>query len=118
MEEKNKKNKREIGAFYEERAEEFLKERKVLILEKNYRTRRAEIDLIGIEGLTLVFFEVKFRSRTGMGYPLEAVDQRKREKIRSAARQYIAREKKYGMEMRFDCIGILGEEIEWIRNAF
>lgn len=117
-EKRARKNTRETGSIHEERAAASLEEQGILILERNYRTRSAEIDIIGLDGSTLVFFEVKFRSRAGMGYPLEAVNRRKQEKIRSAAREYIASKKRCGTAMRFDCIGILGEETEWIKNAF
>ncbi len=52
-------NKREIGAAYEEAAAVFLEKKGVRILERNFRCRQGEIDLIGRDGEYLVFFEVK-----------------------------------------------------------
>lgn len=112
------KDKKEIGFIYEEKAAEYLANHKVDILEKNYRCRRAEIDIIGMDRDTLVFFEVKYRSGAGMGDPLEAVNRRKRAKIRNAAIHYCAQHQVYDIPMRFDCIGIIGKEINWIKNAF
>ena len=110
---------RRTGAQMEGLAAEYLTARGVSILERNYRTRTAEVDLIGREGGYLVFFEVKYRSSTRMGSPLEAVNAAKQKKIRDAARRYLYENGlPADQPVRFDCIGILGGEITWIRNAF
>ena len=80
-------------------------------LERNYRTRYGEIDLVVRRGATLVFVEVKSRRGTGFGEPLEAVTPRKQEQVRLMAEQYLA-DKEPGFaesfeEMRFDAVGIL-----------
>lgn len=59
------------------------------ILEKNFRDRRGEIDLIAKDGRTLVFVEVKYRKNARNGYPEEAVDTRKQKKIRETAAYYV-----------------------------
>ena len=67
-------NKREIGDNYELLAADYLRNNGVKILVKNYRNRFGEIDLIGYDGETLVFFEVKYRNNLQSGYAEEAVD--------------------------------------------
>jgi len=112
-------NRRETGTRYEKRAADYLRERGVRILEQNYRTRYGEIDLVGMDGAYLVFFEVKYRSNDRLGYPLEAVNPRKQKTIMNTARAYL-RERGVapGTPVRFDCVGILGGETEWVKNAF
>jgi putative endonuclease len=97
----------------------YLKEQGYVILEKNFRCRMGEIDLIAREGSYLVFVEVKYRSNASLGDPLEAVDRRKQATIRKVASWYLM---KKGLSdrvpCRFDVVGILGKEITLIRNAF
>lgn len=112
-------NKREVGSRYEEAAAAFLQKQGFRVLEKNFRCRQGEIDLVCREGKTLVFTEVKYRSDASWGSPFEAVGFRKQEKIRRTALFYLCR---YGypenMPCRFDVVGITGDNIQLIRNAF
>lgn len=111
-------NKRQIGSIGEDMAVEFLKSRGVKILERNYRNRFGEIDIIGMEDNTLLFIEVKYRKNESFGYPLEAVGFAKQEKIRKMARFFLNENHYYHYNIRFDCIGIIGSQIEWIKGAF
>lgn len=112
-------NKRTIGSRYEEIAAAFLTGQGVRILERNYRNRTGEIDLIGREGNSRIFVEVKGRRSDRQGDPAEAVTPAKQERIRRTALWYLM---KQGLPAdtpcRFDVIAILGTEIRWIRNAF
>ena len=112
-------NKRRTGAAYEEKAASWLEEHGMQILERNYRCRRGEIDLIAMDGKYLVFVEVKYRRDLHAGYPAEAVDARKQKRIAGAAVCY-CRERKISQDQpcRFDVVGILGDEIEHIKDAF
>lgn len=112
-------NKRETGTRYEEAAADYLRQRGLSILEQNYRCREGEIDLIAKDGSYLVFVEVKYRKDTAKGYPAEAVDHYKQQHILKTARYYLYNHR-YGEDTpcRFDVIGILDHEIEWIQNAF
>ncbi len=74
LKKEEKVNKREVGGFYEEAAALFLSKKGVRILERNYRCRQGEIDLIGLDGEYLVFFEVKYRKDEEAGLPAEAVN--------------------------------------------
>jgi len=111
-------NKRQIGSIGEDMAVEFLKSCGVKILERNYQNRFGEIDIIGMEDNTLLFIEVKYRKNKSFGYPLEAVGFAKREKIRKMARFFLNENHYYSYNIRFDCIGIIGSQIEWIKGAF
>ena len=111
-------NRRETGTQYEERAAEYLIAQNYQILERNYRIRSGEIDIIARDGTVLVFIEVKYRKNDESGNPLEAVDIRKQKKIINVARYYLY-QKKYGdVPCRFDVIGICGSHIELIKDAF
>lgn len=114
-----RENKRLIGSRYEQMAADFLTAQGAVIIEKNYRCRHGEIDLIVRDGRYLVFTEVKYRKDGRMGDPAEAVDFHKQQRIRQTARYYLY-SRRYGEDTpcRFDVISILGDEIHWIRNAF
>ncbi len=113
-------NKRQIGAKWEKLVAGYLKDKGYMILQMNYRTRYSEIDVIAEDGEYLVFIEVKYRKTAGSGYPVEAVDARKISRIRNAALYYL-RDNHYIIDdtnIRFDVVGILGNEIKHIINAF
>ena len=84
------KNKRKVGAFYEEIAADYLVSQGVMILERNYRNWLGEIDLIGMtaDGW-LIFVEVKYRSSERSGSPLAAVNGRKQLVISKVAVEYL-----------------------------
>lgn len=110
---------REQGRRYETFAAEYLKNLGYQILEQNFYCRQGEIDLIAKEGKYLVFIEVKYRKTLHSGAPAEAVNRKKQQKIRQAARYYLYR-KNYNEEVpcRFDVVSIAGEKISVIRDAF
>ena len=112
-------NRRKEGAYYENLVAEYLKTQGYEILEKNYRCRIGEIDLIAKEGETLVFVEVKYRRSSEAGDPAEAVDARKQARILRTARYYMTR---YHISedtpCRFDVVAVLGSNVRLIRDAF
>ncbi len=112
-------NKRKVGAEYEELTADFLIKKGIKILERNFRCRGGEIDIIGRDDKTVVFFEVKYRKNKDTGYPIEAVDRRKQATISRVADYYrLTHGLSESASFRFDVIGILGDEITWYRNAF
>lgn len=111
-------NRRKIGQEQEKLAAKYLEEKGYEILERNYRIRTGEIDLIARDARYLVFIEVKYRKNLQMGDPLEAVDVRKQQRIYQTARYYLHQKKWENMPCRFDVIGITGTQICHIRNAF
>ncbi len=113
-------NNREVGNTGEKIAKEYLIEQDFKILERNYRTRFGEIDLIAAKNERIVFVEVKSRNSLNYGYPSEAVNQKKKNKIISTAKHYIMMNELRNMDFRFDVIEVYlkDENIHHIENAF
>lgn len=112
-------NKRSVGTAYEQIASEYLEAQGFVILEKNYRNRYGEIDIVAQEGKTICFVEVKYRSSNRYGYPIEAVDYRKQKKILAVSRYYLLMHgQSEWTPCRFDIVAIEGKEITLLRNAF
>ncbi len=109
------------GKQGEELAATFLKNKGLKIIARNVRLKSGEIDIIARADDTLVFVEVKTRSSTAFGSPLEAVDARKMRQVSRAAQEYLIRNGGHDQAMRFDVVGILlgaDIDIEHIENAF
>ena len=112
-------NKRQTGTSYERKAEEYLIEKGYTILERNFRCRSGELDLIAKDGEYICFVEVKYRATNAYGNPLEAVDYRKQLQIRKVAKFYLMKQKLgEWTPCRFDVIGFCGEEMVHIEHAF
>lgn len=117
-------NRRSCGSYYEEMAAEYLQNRGHRILEKNFRCRMGEIDLISRVGRedypdTLVFTEVKFRSSGVCGEAVSAVDRRKQSKIYRVAQFYMMKHHiPEDTRCRFDVIAFDGGQIHHYPNAF
>ena len=110
-----------VGQQGEQLAERYLKRRGFRIVARNFRAAGAEIDLVAMDGETLVFIEVKRRIGTSAGTPGEAVDARKQEQIRRAARIFVGRYRANDHRMRFDVVAISGADrpqIEHLKDAF
>jgi len=92
------------------------------ILARNYQTPRGEIDIIGMEGDTIVFVEVKARRSDHFGNPKCAVTRSKQKKISMAALHYLKSTKQSDAKARFDVVSIRSggsdPAIELIRSAF
>lgn len=102
-----------LGAAGEQLAAEHLVRRGFQIIERNYRTRWGELDIIAVKDRTIVFCEVKTRVVAGGADreardPLESVNVRKRTKVRRMARRWLfeRRERPHADELRFDAIGV------------
>ena len=112
-------NNYEKGRKYEEKAASYLITQGYSIVATDYRSRHAQIDIIGMEGNVLAFIEVKYRRSANPQDPLEAVDIRKQRRISSAASQYLTEHGGNGASSyRFDVVSFLGETPQLIRNAF
>jgi putative endonuclease len=98
---------RASGAWGEELALRYLRRLGYTLVERNYRTRLGELDLIVRKGTTLVFVEVKLRRGTAFGDPLEAVTPHKQAKIRSLAELYLLDREPAFDTVRLDVVGIL-----------
>lgn len=114
---------KQFGRQGEEIAGRFLARHGYKILERNYRTPVGELDIVAMDGGTLVFVEVKSRRSRSFGEPGDAVDARKRRQMGRAALSYMVKKKKSGLHCRFDVVGITalagGEpEVELVKDAF
>ena len=108
------------GREAERLAAQYLEAHGQRLVERNFRVRGGEIDLICLEGRTLVFIEVRLRSRADFGGAGASITASKRRRLIMTAHHYLARHRFTG-DCRFDCIlmsGLQLESIEWIRDAF
>jgi putative endonuclease len=107
----------EMGQRGEKVAQFFLAEKGYKILHVNWRNRKAEIDIIAMDGNTIVFVEVKTRQSNLYGDPENAVDFKKQKRIIHAANAYVT---KYRIEndARFDIISILIEKTATVINHY
>ena len=113
-------SKYEKGQKGQTEAENFLQKNNYKILEKNFRTRTGEIDLIAFDNKNgyIAFIEVKYRTSTNYGLPSEAVGSKKQQKIIRTALYYISKNKLSDRDFRFDVIEVLGTSVNHIENAF
>lgn len=96
-----------LGQTGEDAAERYLKEKGYRILERNYRLKMGEVDIIALDRDTVVFVEVKTRRGISHGTPAEAVNLRKQRRIVKAATAYIIGKKLVDVSCRFDIISII-----------
>lgn len=113
-------NKRNLGKEKETLAASYLQKKGYRILEMNYQVRQAEIDIIAYDKETLVFVEVKYRKNETAGNPLEAITVNKQRRICKAALFYMNQKRidPYTVSLRFDAVGMTGEKIIHVENAF
>lgn len=111
-----------FGLLGEDLACAALEERGYRIVERRYRTRAGELDIIAQHGACLVFVEVKARQSGSFGDPEEAVTLQKQQKVVWMATDYLARLKSPDVPCRFDVVGINSETdpptITIIEDAF
>jgi putative endonuclease len=88
------------------------------VIERNWRSRIGEIDLICARGNVLVFCEVKSRRTDRLGAPLEAVTRPKQIRVRRLAAEYLFLHTCGGHDVRFDVAGILGDTLSVVEDAF
>ncbi len=93
------------------------------ILDRNWRCRAGELDLVLGRGRALVFCEVKTRSSTRFGAPIEAISREKSQRIRRLAAQWLAEYPRAGRDLRFDVASVMVERgrapvVEIIEGAF
>ena len=116
-------DKRTLGQRGEAIAAAYLLGKKFAIVEKNYRCKGGEVDIIAREGNTFVFVEVKTRRSLSFGPPQLALTPFKQRQISKAALTWLAKKQLFGASARFDVIAILMPDhnvpvIDHIRNAF
>jgi putative endonuclease len=107
------------GAAAEEAAAQYLLQRGLRVVERNFRVRGGEIDLICRDGPNVVFVEVRLRRRSDYGGAAASITAAKQARIVMAARHWLVRHGQYNdCPCRFDCVLLDGEHLEWLRDAF
>lgn len=109
------------GEQAEALAADWLCRRGLRILERNFRVRGGEIDLVCAEGGTLVFVEVRLRRNRDFGGAAASITAGKRRRIVHAARHYLQRHPGHRGDCRFDCLlldRLAPEAITWLPAAF
>jgi len=107
-----------LGRQGEEMACGFLQARGYRILQRNWRCRAGEIDIVARDGKYLCFVEVKTRYSVRYGMAEEAVDFRKRKQLSKLACLYLSDHGLKEIPVRFDVVAICGTQMRLIRNAF
>ena len=111
-----------LGSGGERAAADFLLARGYHVLERNFRCRGGEIDLIALDGGTLVFVEVKVRRTLARGAPIEAVTAVKQARVRRAAQEYLTFCGRVFPRIRFDVISVMktakNTDITHLKAAF
>ena len=107
-----------LGHLGEERAVAYYRAHGYAVLERNWRCRAGEVDLICARGRTLVVCEVKARGQTAHGHPLEAVTRAKQLRLRRLAGAYLRSQDRRWAEVRFDVAAVLGATLHVVEGAF
>jgi putative endonuclease len=99
-------NLQELGAAGEKEVSRYLQKRGVLIVDRNWRIKGGEIDLVAEDAGTIVFVEVKTRRSFAFGSPLEAITPEKAFRLQRLALAWMAINKRWGQDYRIDCAGV------------
>ena len=97
----------ELGAHGERIAAAYLTDLGLRLLDRNWRCRDGELDIVAREGAALVFCEVKTRRGIGYGHPVEAVTPAKQRRLRILAQRWLAAHEEHAPDLRFDVVGVL-----------
>lgn len=117
-------NKQISGQAAEDFAQRHLQQQGLRLLFQNWTCRSGELDLVMLDGDTVVFVEVRYRRHAAWGGALESVDLRKQQKLIKAAQLFLQKESRWARHpCRFDVVAIgaaanNAEKPNWIRNAF
>jgi len=110
------------GNLGEDAAARYLESRGLRVVERNWRYRQWELDLVCRDGDTLVFVEVKTRAAGTMGSPADGLTRAKRARLVRAAAQYLTKHDLWDAPCRFDLAGVTDTgaslDVEHIKNAF
>lgn len=112
LSEKRKTTAGSIGALGEEAAVKTLRKYGYRIVERNFKTKMGEIDIIAKDGEYTCFIEVKLRKRNDFGTPADAIDSAKRRRIINTAMLYAKMKNIYDTPMRFDAVLINADTVD------
>lgn len=112
-----------LGQYGEDLAVNLLKGKGYAIIARNEIINRREVDIIARDGDLLVFVEVKTRSGGSFGHPLEAIDNKRRERLKSAGKIYLHANRLKNVSLRFDAVSVIASEngaplVEHFKNVF
>jgi putative endonuclease len=107
-----------LGRAGEDRAADWYLARGYQIVERNWRNKLGELDLVCARGNVVVFCEVKTRRSDRMGLPAEAVTRIKQLRLRRLAAEYLSLHGCGPCDVRFDVVAILGGDLHVIERAF
>ncbi|NLT48280.1 MAG: YraN family protein [Clostridiales bacterium] len=102
--------RKQIGAKGEEAAAKYLTGQGYRIIDKNFKCRIGELDIIAMEGQTLVIIEVKTRSNLSYGLPCESITTEKKRHILRTLQYYVMVHRLEELDLRIDVIEILSRE--------
>ena len=113
----------DLGPRGERIAAAYLAHAGLRVLDRNWRCREGELDIVARDGDALVFCEVKTRRGVGFGHPVEAVTPAKQRRLRLLAQRWLAAHDHHAPDLRFDVVGVLvlGHEpaqVTHLRGAF
>ena len=97
----------DLGKSGEQIAAMYLTRAGLRVLDRNWRCRDGELDIVAREGDTLVFCEVKTRRGLGFGHPAESVTRVKQRRLRTLAQRWLAAHDEHAPELRFDVVAVL-----------
>jgi putative endonuclease len=97
----------ELGQRGERIAARYLTDRGLRLLDRNWRCREGELDIVARDGDAIVFCEVKTRREVGFGHPVEAVTLTKQRRLRLLAQRWLAAHDEHARDLRFDVVGVL-----------
>ncbi len=111
------------GMHYERLAEKWLENSGLRSLFRNFECRVGELDLVMLDGPTLVFIEVRYRASSIFGTPEDTVTRTKQQRVIRAAQVFLQRYPGHAQrDCRFDVVAITGgaerPEVRWIKGAF
>ncbi len=111
--------KQALGRWGEDRVVRWYRRRGFEVLERNWRCRHGELDVILRRGPVIAVCEVKTRSSLAFGAPAEAVGWQKQRRIRRLAAQWLSEQERRGaVQLRFDVAEVVGRELRVIESAF
>jgi putative endonuclease len=110
--------RRELGARGEETVAGWYRSSGYEVLARNWRCAQGELDLVLRQGDLIVFCEVKTRSSTAFGAPVEAVTRSKQARLRRAAGRYLGDGSQHAGLVRFDVASVLDGAVEVMEGAF
>ncbi|MBI2704214.1 MAG: YraN family protein [Actinobacteria bacterium] len=112
------KKRQMLGAQGEARTADWYVANGYEVLDRNWRCRDGELDLVLRKNRTIVFCEVKTRSSDAFGVPAEAITHEKRQRLRHLAAKWLDESPVRPRQIRFDVAAILGDDLEIIEGAF